>query len=234
MSVRLVACGGVDSSGAAGLDVDASTARALGVDLQVVATCYTEQDHCAVRSVVPVDPAAWVEEVRPADAIKFGLLPGPGHLRAAAALIRELGIPAVVDPVVASTSGYVFLDEAALEVLREELLPAGPVLTPNLPEAQALTGLADREAAAARLLELGARAVVLKGGHGPEPDQVCELILLPDAEPIWHTHPRLPGSLRGTGCRFATALAAGLAAGDSILGATQAATTHVASCFPQG
>lgn len=233
MSPRLVAIGGVDSSGAAGLDVDTDTARALGVDLQAVATCHTDQDERAVHRLVPVPPVRWYFQVGPADALKFGLLPGPEHLRAAARLMRRLAIPAVLDPVMAASSGHVFLDEESLEVLRREVLPTGPVLTPNLPEARVLTGLEDREAAAARLLEMGASAVVIKGGHGPETDQVRELVLSRDSAPIWLTHPRRSGTLRGTGCRFATALAAGLSAGQDLVSAVQAASAHVASLIPE-
>ncbi len=233
VTLRLVACGGIDSSGGAGLDADREVAEAMGAVFLGVATCHTDQDAREVRTVTPVDPVEWVARVRDPDVLKFGLLPGVEHVRAAAALIRGVEVPVVVDPVIAATSGRVFLDAPALEVFRGELLPAGPVLTPNLAEAAALCGVeepldaAAREAAAARLIELGASAVIVTGGHGPEP-VVRELVLAPPAPPLWLEHPRHPATLRGTGCRFASALAIGLARGDDPGLATRRASALVA------
>ena len=208
--MRLVACGGVDPSGGAGLDADRDAAAVLGAQFHGVATCRTDQDDAAVRAVTPVD--GWWDEVLPDGALKFGLLPRPEDIRAAAALVRP---GTVVDPVMASSSGYAFWDEACVEAFRGVLLPAGPVVTPNLPEAAALVGEQDPERAAARLLELGAAAVVIKGGHG-EGAAVRELAWSRDGDPAWLEHPRLPGTLRGTGCRFASALALELARGAAL------------------
>jgi len=226
VTVRLVACGGLDSSGGAGLDADRDAARALGADLVEVVTCRTEQDDTGVDAVEPLE--GWWRGVGQGDALKFGLLPGPEHILAAAHLVRTVSVPAVVDPVIAASSGHVFLDEAGLVELRRALLAAGPVVTPNLPEAEALTGERDPEAAATRLLELGAAGVVVKGGHGEGPT-VRELVLMPGASPRWLEHPRHPGRLRGTGCRFATALAVELARGACLETACERASALVAA-----
>ena len=237
--LRLTACGGVDSSCGAGLDADRDAAARLGVEITTVATAHTVQDEHAVHGVTAVEPTDWVAQLsatRPT-VVKFGLLPGASHVAAAAAWMQTTQVLAVVDPVLAASSGHRFLDAVACEVLRIELCAAGPVLTPNLPEAAALVGesaLVGDDAcvvAAERLLEAGARGVVLKGGHGTGP-AVRELVLEPGADPVWIEHPRLPGSLRGSGCRFATALALLLAQGAPLTVAVQGASALVAGCFP--
>ncbi|MDA1265110.1 MAG: bifunctional hydroxymethylpyrimidine kinase/phosphomethylpyrimidine kinase [Planctomycetota bacterium] len=236
--LRLTACGGVDSSGGAGLDADGDAAARLGVELAKVITAHTVQDDDAVHQVTAVEPTDWIAQLsatRPT-MIKFGLLPGAAHVAAAAAWLHATPVPAVVDPVLAASSGYRFLDAEACEVLRTALCAAGPVLTPNLNEAAALVREAALVgddacvAAAGRLLEAGARGVVLKGGHGTGPT-VRELVLEPGADPVWIEHPRLPGSLRGSGCRFATALALLLAQGAPLGAAARGASALVAGCF---
>jgi len=152
-----------------------------------------------------------------------------------------LGVPSctfwvVADPVLASSSGGRFLDrESAREYLRE-LLPTGVVLTPNLDELAELAGagrelvgrdLAAREAAARTLLELGAAAIVVKGGHGEE-DPALDLVLERSGAPRWLEHARIHGGkVRGSGCRFASRLAAWLALGASLEKAAREASEHV-------
>ncbi len=223
MSRYLCACGGVDSSGAAGLDADRDAAEILGFPLRGVPTAWTEQDGGGVRAVKPV--AGWWREVPATGPLKFGLLPGAEHIREAARLVRE---GTVVDPVIAASSGHLFLDEEALVELRGTLLAAGPIVTPNLPEARILTGREEPEAAARELIAMGARGVVVKGGHA-QGREVSELVLTPGGSPRRLCHPRLAGTLRGSGCRFATALAIGLARGASLEAASMAAAALVAA-----
>ncbi len=246
MSARIVACGGVDSSHGAGLDADREAAQALGVQLLAVPTCHTVQDAQAVHALEEVPPRQWGEEARAllegAAALKLGLLPGAAHLEKAARLVRELApAPAVLDPVIAASSGRVFLDSDALDVLRDTLLAAGPIVTPNLPEAALLAGIdeselaqpAARVAAARCLVEVGAAAVVVKGGHGGE-DPLRDLLLVAGGAPHWIERPRQAGSLRGTGCRFATALAGCLALGQGPEEATKRAGELVAARIARG
>ncbi len=236
----LLCIGGTDSSGAAGLDADREAARAAGVRVLTVATAHTEQDAQAVHSLGARDPSEWLAAARAelgsCDGVKVGLLPGPEHIRAAVLLFGEIGDkPWVLDPLIESSSGFRFLNTEAMGLLREELLPLGPVLTPNLAEAAHLAGVAPsamasrstRWAAARNLLSAGAQTVVLKGGHGGE-DPLLDLVARPGHDPIWIEHPRQPGSRRGTGCRFATVLAAHLARGSNATAAAQEAGTWVA------
>ena len=176
------------------------------------------------------------------DAIKFGLLPGSDHIRAARDLIRELRraaareIPVVVDPVIAASSGGRFLDWAGVESLRRDLSPCGVVLTPNLPEtaeivsaplSRLITAPDTRLAAARGLFALGAVGVVIKGGHGEE-DPVADLVAEPERPARWLDHPRIPATIRGSGCRFATRLAAELGRGASLAEAAEEAGRAVA------
>lgn len=239
----LLAVAGRDPTGGAGLDADREAARAFGVDALLVETADTDQDGRRVSAVRPRAPEDWLAEARAhlaaprrPDAVKSGLLPGAEHVRALARLARELDAPLVVDPVLAASGGEPFLDAAGIAALVEELLPAGPVLTPNLPEAarlagrdpRALASLATRVEVARELLAAGARAVLLKGGHGAE-DPVRDLVLARDEEPRWHAHPRAAGrSLHGSGCRYAAAVAAGLAAGLDLFAAAERAGAWLA------
>jgi hydroxymethylpyrimidine/phosphomethylpyrimidine kinase len=169
-------------------------------------------------------------------------------------------LPVVVDPVIAASSGGRFLDAAAVAALARGLLAAGVVATPNLAEAAELARFAgaagpggaaalggaarldearlaaDRGArveAAERLLGLGARAVVLKGGHGLE-DPALDLVLAAGEPPLWLAHRRIPGAkVRGSGCRFASRLAAGLALGSSLAVAAAEAGAHVAQVLAE-
>ncbi len=242
MKPRVLVIAGSDSSGGAGVDADREACIACGVEPLEVVTAWTEQDDGGVRSLGVVEPSVWLAQARRAlediSALKFGLLPGLDALRAAAELVAELrgggspDRPIVLDPILASSSGHSFLDTEAREALLELLLPHGLIWTPNLPEAAQLTDrdpaalvgdVAERVVAARELLARGARAVVLKGGHGGE-DPVLDLVIEERGEPAWLDHERIPGAgIRGSGCRFASALTAYLASGAGLeLAATQA------------
>ena len=229
----LLVVAGHDSSGGAGVDADREAAEAAGIECRVVVTAWTRQDAGGVRELGAVEPEAWLAEALalpegPPSALKFGLLPGAPAVDAAALLVRGLRarlgqeLPVVLDPVIVASSGTRFLETPALERLRAGLRTLGPVLTPNLPEAAELSGWSfealrddpeERIGAARCLLEAGARAVLLKGGHGEE-DPVRDLVLMAGGAPIWVRHARVPGKgIRGSGCRYATAVAAKLALG---------------------
>lgn len=238
----VLAIGGTDSSGGAGLDADRDAAD---LRLEVVVTAATEQSDEQVFALGERDPDTWLFEalssmaVDNPGAIKFGLLPGAEHVRAALSVIDQVrfedpSLPIVVDPVLASSSGGAFLapSDAALLLTRQV------ILTPNLPEAAALMGAplallqADhgaRLAAAATLLSRGLAAVVLKGGHASE-ERCSDLLLAQGQAPVWHRHPRQAGAgIRGSGCRFATALACQLARGAALPQALPAAAALVAA-----
>ncbi|MEM9799749.1 MAG: bifunctional hydroxymethylpyrimidine kinase/phosphomethylpyrimidine kinase [Planctomycetota bacterium] len=240
--------GGSDPTHGAGLDADRDAAHAFECDGRYVTSAETDQDLFEVRSVD--ERLLWHRDAadrlaeRPAAAIKLGLLSGVASIVEAARLVARSrnarpAVPAVVDPVISSSSGYRFWSDRELTAARDSLLVAGPVLTPNLDELAELAW-ADREAldasddervrAAQALIEGGASAVVAKGGHGPEGEPVRDLVLEPGAAPVWIERERVPGpGIRGSGCRFAAALACALARGQSLADATDAAGRFVAA-----
>ena len=251
-SPRVLFIGGVDSSGHAGLDADRKAALEFGVDGTFLASAMTDQDLFHVRSVE--ERLLWHREAEEefgrggatVGAMKFGLLPGVSSIIEAARLVARARhgarvVPAVVDPVISSSSGYRFWSDRELVAARDSLLLSGPILTPNLDELS-LLGWEDRDLldqsedarvrAATRLIESGVSAVVAKGGHGPRTKPVRDLVLEPGAEPKWIDREREPGgTIRGSGCRFAAALACALASGEALLAAAKSAGDHVADAI---
>ncbi len=238
---ELLVIAGHDNGGRAGISADREAAQAAGVGLQTVVTAWTEQSDRGVSELGARPAAEWLAEAlafledEPA-ALKFGLLPGLEALEAARALLRHLrsvdeSRPWVLDPVLAASSGTVFLGPAEIDFLRGELMPLGPILTPNRPELAQLSGLSENDSpieGAHRLLEFGCRAVVVKGGHSDE-DPVRDLVLEAGQPASWVELPRLPGAgIRGSGCRHATFLAALLAQGADLLEAARGAALYVA------
>jgi hydroxymethylpyrimidine/phosphomethylpyrimidine kinase len=238
--LRLLVIAGRDSSGGAGVDADREVAREAGISAAIVVTAETRQGEGGLEALGARAVGAWKAEAEAAlgegvGAIKIGLLPGAEHVVAAAELLRGAsGVPVVVDPVLGPSSGGRFLDEAGVVALCDVLLPMGCVITPNLDEAAELTGrspaalaanLEERVAAAGTLLECGAGAVVLKGGHGG--GDLLDLVWEAGGRPEWLELERVPGALRGTGCRHATSLAIGLGRGLGIAAAARAAAQLV-------
>lgn len=236
---RVLVIAGHDPTGGAGVLADADALRSAGASGTLVVTAWTDQDDLEVRSLGARPPAEWLAEVeeallRPPAAIKLGLLPGPEHVEAVAQWLAALPKrpPVVVDPVLAASSGGRLVAPGAPRAFVERLLPLGCCWTPNLSELAELAGVPfpagedERLAAAARLVAAGARAVVAKGGHGAE-DPVRELVLEGDRAQ-WLEHPRRAGAgLRGSGCRHASTLAAGLARGLDLVRAAREAADHV-------
>ena len=224
--VRLLAIAGSDSGGGAGIQADIKTASALGAYAMTAITAVTAQDTTGVGAVHLVPPGVVREQIARcladigADAIKTGMLGSAVLARAVAAVLASdaKDIPLVVDPVMVSTSGAALADVGTIEVLKADLFPRAALITPNLPEAEALCGFAlrtpdDLLRAGDMLLSLGPQAVLLKGGHGGA-DTVTDLLFTLDAPPrsyiarrvdTLHTH--------GTGCTLSTAIACGLGQG---------------------
>ena len=234
---------GSDSSGGAGIQADLKTFAAHGVFGMSAITAITAQNTLGVHAVASVAPdivAAQIDAVVSdigADATKIGMLGNADVVRVVAAAVRRHGLPnLVLDTVMVAKSGARLLEPAAVTVLAAELLPLAVVVTPNVPEAEALTGLrvrsvADAHAAAARLVSMGARAAVVKGGHleGPPVD------VLHDGRSSIELHAeRIPGShTHGTGCTFSAAIAARLALGDALDAAVRAAKAYVTRAIAQ-
>src|SRR5215213_296716 len=228
---------GFDPSGGAGVVADVKTFTAFGCFAAAAVTSLTYQNTTgvfgaahqtaeAVRAqVLPV-----VEDFRVAGA-KTGMLPTREIIEEVARLFRETELPApVVDPVVRSTSGYDLIDDAALDSLKRELLPLARVVTPNIPEAERITGMSIRDrgamAEAARAIRgMGARAVLVKGGHleGRALDVLDEEgeVTYFDAERVVTT------STHGTGCTLAAAIASCLARGHNVVDSVALAKRYV-------
>lgn len=230
---------GSDSGGGAGIQADLKTFAAHGVFGTSAITAITAQNTLGVTAVFALDPALVVAQIdavatdlRPR-ATKIGMLANAGIIAAVAdAITRHELLHVVIDPVMVAKGGDHLLESAAVAALRERLLPLADVLTPNVPEAEVLTGLTirtvdDLKTAAIRLIAMGARSVVVKGGHlGP----AIEAIDVWHDGTAWeefaseridtrHTH--------GTGCTFSSAIAAGLANGLETVAAIRAAKDYV-------
>lgn len=234
--------GGSDSSGGAGIARDLRTVFDHGMHGVAVVTAVTAQTHAEVRGVHVVPPEFIGRQIAAAlasnavRAIKIGMLGTAGAVEAVAANLPPSDVPIVLDPVLAASSGGRLLDEAGQAALVERLLPLATIVTPNGPEAALLLGHAITADPAtlnrygAELLNLGLAAVLVKGGHG-EGDEAIDLLVSKTADTVTLSGPRLPGSLRGTGCALASAIAVGLARSLSLPMACRAAKRYVAGLF---
>lgn len=215
---------GFDGGGGAGVLADARAIQGVGARAVAVVTAVTAQNLHEVRGVEPVAPRMIAEQIAAlADdfeiaAVKVGLLPGAEAVKAVArALARMRPVPIVVDPVLGSTSGTRFLDPKGMLALKGELFPLATVITPNWPEAAALTGrkvgsVAEAEWAATTLLNLGCSAVLVKGGHAAGKVLTDVLVGQAGATRMMGTRIKTQNT-HGTGCVLAAAIAANLAAG---------------------
>jgi hydroxymethylpyrimidine/phosphomethylpyrimidine kinase len=222
-TARVLSIAGSDSSGGAGIQADIKTASALRVYAMTAITAVTAQDTTGIGAIHPIPPEMVRAQIARclcdigADAIKIGMLGSAQIARVVAAVLPE-GIPLVVDPVLVSTSGTVLADGGVIEVLKADLFPRATLITPNLPETEALCGfaLADREdvlRAGDMLLSLGPGAVLIKGGHDAG-STVTDILFTPDAPPRLFLAPRIDTRhTHGTGCTLSTAIACGLAQG---------------------
>jgi len=234
---------GSDPSGGAGIQADLKTFAAFDVYGASAITAITVQSTRGVESVTPLEAdlvSAQIEAVAgdlAIDATKIGMLATAAIVEAVAAAIKELELPlVVVDPVLVSTSGTGLLDDDGVRSLCRDLMPLARVVTPNLPEAEALTGmrldsLAAVRDAARRLHKIGAAAVIVTGGHGEwEPDVVDLLFDGHQFHELRTSHVR-GRQTHGTGCTFASAVAAGLALGQSLPEAAARAQQYVAGAI---
>ena len=236
MSAEKVVCvlsiAGSDSAGAAGMQADLKTFAALNVHGLGAITAVTAQRLRGVASVHVVPAREVTQQIDAAfadfhiGAVKIGMLGSAANVAAVAtALRRQRRRNIVIDPVLASSSGTPLLTPRGLATLRRDLIPLADLLTPNLPEAAILLGRrvrdADAPAAARDLLALGAHAVLLKGGHGR--GRVVRDVLADAGGVREFAHPRLRLRARGTGCMLSSAIAAGLAHGQSMAVAIVAA-----------
>ncbi|NDW04286.1 bifunctional hydroxymethylpyrimidine kinase/phosphomethylpyrimidine kinase [Jiella pacifica] len=231
--------GGTDSSGGAGLAADIRTAAAHAVDARLAVTAVTAQSDARVGDVETMPPALVAEQVAMAledgrvSAVKIGMLGNEAIVAAVVDALSRFGGPIVLDPVIAASSGGQLLSEAGIATMTGRLLPITALVTPNLPELDILSGLisvppgADTDRKAHALLNAGAGAVLVKGGHGEGRDAV-DILYRTGRSPIRFASPRIAATLRGTGCALATAIACRLASGDTLEAACEGAKAFVA------
>ncbi|MEI9402599.1 hydroxymethylpyrimidine/phosphomethylpyrimidine kinase [Mesorhizobium argentiipisi] len=220
---HVLVVGGSDSSGGAGVARDIETISAVGVRTCLAVTAVTVQTHDAVIAIHHQQPGLVADQMRAAlrankvSAIKIGMLSTGRVIVAVAAVLSEYPwIPAVLDPVLASSSGRPLLEANAIGAMKRDLMPLCRLVTPNLIELAALVGselAADDDDAlqqGKRLLAAGPQALLLKGGHATGP-RSTDILMRPDQEPVRFDALRLAGTMRGTGCMLASAIAAHLA-----------------------
>jgi hydroxymethylpyrimidine/phosphomethylpyrimidine kinase len=243
---RVLSIAGSDSGGGAGIQADLKTIAALGCYGMTAITALTAQNTTGVRAIHGVPPQMLADQIDAVvedigvDAVKIGMLHAPEIVRTVAAAIDRHRLQRVVlDPVMIATSGAVLIGEDAVSVLVRELFPKALVITPNLDEAALLVGRplgneADMEAAARQLLEMGARAVLVKGGHLTG-DIVSDLLLERDGDPCWMRGARIHSpNTHGTGCTLSSAIASHLALGAALPEAVQRAREYVRGALQAG
>jgi len=243
MTAIAVTIAGSDSSGGAGIQADLKTFAALGVYGASVIAALTAQNTKGVTAIhdVPSDfIAAQIDAVfsdLDVSAVKIGMLSRAAAIKAVAeGLKRHRAKNIVLDPVMIATSGDRLLATAAVEALRSELIPRALVVTPNLPEAAALTGASlarneqEMEVQAREILALGARNVLIKGGHGEGTESVD--LLVGQGEVIRLSAKRIASrNTHGTGCTLSSAIAARLAKGLDLAAAAHDAKAYVTTAI---
>lgn len=236
---RVLVIAGSDSGGGAGIQADIKAITALGAFAATAVTALTAQNTLGVHGVHVVPPAFIRQQIEVvmadigADAIKTGMLGDAATIETVCETLAACaaGVPVVVDPVMVAKGGHSLLAAEAVATLRRRLLPMATVLTPNLPEAEALTGLtiqtvSDMRVAASVLLSLGVPAVLLKGGH-LDGDTLVDLLATADGIEAFSSPRIQTRHTHGTGCTTASAVAAGLAQGMNLRDAVIRARAYV-------
>jgi hydroxymethylpyrimidine/phosphomethylpyrimidine kinase len=241
MNGRVLIVAGSDSGGGAGIQADIKSVTALCGYAMTAVTALTAQNTEGVHGVVGVEPAFIAQQMEVvladlgADAIKTGMLHSAEVIETVAATLaaRAPAVPLVVDPVMVAKGGHRLLQQAAERTLIERLLPRAALVTPNLPEAEALVGFAigsetDMARAGKAVLALGPKAVLVKGGHLEDGgSEAVDLLVTPQGVTRF-AHPRIATrSTHGTGCTLASAIACGLAQGLPLADAVVRARDYV-------
>ncbi|WP_419880808.1 bifunctional hydroxymethylpyrimidine kinase/phosphomethylpyrimidine kinase [Peribacillus sp. B-H-3] len=236
---------GSDSSGGAGIQADIKTFQELGAYGMSAITAVTAQNTLGVQGVYPLPPQAVSDQLDAIavdmglDSVKTGMLFSSEIIKTVSEKVKEYRMKnLVVDPVMIAKGGASLLKQEAVNALKKHLIPLAKVVTPNIPEAEALTGssitsLHEREQAAIRIFEMGAEFIVIKGGHDESGDKVIDLLydginyiyLESSRIDTKHTH--------GTGCTFSAAIAAELAKGSSVIDAVRTAKLFIQAAIEE-
>ncbi|MBK8183820.1 MAG: bifunctional hydroxymethylpyrimidine kinase/phosphomethylpyrimidine kinase [Candidatus Competibacteraceae bacterium] len=239
MSGRVLIVAGSDSGGGAGIQGDLKTVTALGGYAATAITALTAQNTQGVFGIIGVEPAFIAQQMQlvlkdiGADCIKTGMLHNAAVIETVVEVLDRAanGIPLVVDPVMYAKAGDCLLDPAAIETLNRRLLPRATIITPNVREAEMLSGLiirhpADLAAAARQMLELGPAAILAKGGHLIG-DTVTDWLVWRQGSKAFTAPRSTSRNTHGTGCALASAIATGLAQGMTLNAAVERALAYV-------
>ena len=236
---------GSDSSGGAGIQADLKTFSALGVYGATAITAITAQNTIGVHSQLAIAPQmvydqilAVVEDLRPSF-VKIGMLSNAEIVHAVAEALGKFSLNIVLDPVIVSTSGHRLLSLEAEATLKKELLPLSTLITPNLPEMRALTGMPlssaeEKECAARRLMEYGAKAILLKGGH-EDGDTKTDILYTASPNGIlsrtFSSETIATQNTHGTGCTLSSAIASNLAKGFDLAMSVKRAKDYISNAL---
>lgn len=237
---RVLIVAGSDSGGGAGIQADIKAITMLGGYAMTAITAVTVQNTVGVTNVHEIPPAIVREQIEAvmgdlgADTWKLGMLGSAAHVRAALGAWYAVGdgVPVVLDPVMVAKGGASLLKEDAISVIRDEMMPIAALVTPNAPEAEALTGApvrdldGQRRAAEILLRKLGASAALVKGGH-IEGEVVRDVLLTQHAERVFESPRIQTRATHGTGCTLASAIAVQIARGDAIEAAVEKARDYL-------
>ena len=231
---------GSDSVGGAGLQADLKAFEAVGVHGCSVVTCTTSQNTKRVSSIFPIPPeevssqmTSVLEDVR-LDAVKTGMLYSPEIVKVVAMHLKRVRAPVVVDPVMAASTGSSLHRSGFVETLIAKMLPIATLVTPNLGEAAKLSGVMVKDERSAikagdEIMELGPKAVLIKGGHLKGQQATDYLFIKRGLVKI--TSPRVTAEVHGTGCTLAAAITANLALGSSLNDSVRVAKEFVTNAI---
>ncbi len=239
MKGRVLIIAGSDSGGGAGIQADIKTVTALGGYAATAITAITVQDTRRVHDIHAIPPSIVTAQMRVvladigADVLKTGMLVDDAVIEAVASVLQKQKkrAPLILDPVMVSKSGHALLKPRAVKALKEKLLPLAALITPNIKEAEILAGVRignvqDMRTAAMRIHHLGAKAVLIKGGH-MKSDTVTDILFDGKRFTTWKS-PRIKSRhTHGTGCTLASAIATTLAQGKSLKAAVARARAYV-------
>lgn len=237
---------GSDSGGCAGIQADLKTFSSLGVFGTSVITAITAQNTTEVRAVEILSSPIIKKQIEAVlddivvDVVKTGMLPSVEIIETVASIIDRYNLPTIiVDPVMVATSGTRLVSSSIVSAFRDYLYPRITLITPNLPEAEALSGIEihsekDMYTAAEILLAQGCPAVLIKGGHSQSPNST-DILFAVNKEPIRFSVPRIDScNLHGTGCTFSSAIAAHMALGHDLEDAIRLAKNYISSAIDAG
>lgn len=244
---QVLTIAGSDSGGGAGIQADLKTFQERDAYGMSVLTAVTAQNTLGVQDVHPVPlkmvKAQWHSlfsdfNIR---AMKTGMLVNEEYMQLIANLYKkQSSIPLVIDPVMIAKGGHSLMTEEAVTIMKEELAPLATVITPNIPETEALTDITietkdDMEQAAHILKEKGTKNIVIKGGHFDNKEKAEDFLLLENGEEIWLTSERIQSDdTHGTGCTFSACIAAELAKGETVESAVRLAKDYIQAAIKDG